>query len=425
VSGIDETNKKGKIPMRSDDEITREIMEASIGGLGLAAAKAAGKGAVAAGKVGANAIGATRAGGRLKGAAMATNVLTKLKRDWGTYVGAQNGVSFKSFVPSENDLLNFVNDYYGYDGKPVLATAMTSLGLTSSGQQAAAPAAEPAQAPQAAPQAAPAAGAAPKAMPAAQAAPAAPQQAQQPQAQAQAAAAPQAAPAAAQPAAPADNVIKREKPFYKHNSSFIDFDDPDLADPTTNPWSSKRARDEAKNGNDNPAMAGQRKPPKKSRRNESIEPTDLSFSEIIAEAETASVNSQAVRSKQASKAMADEFLKGLARQIASKPVEYRAFMSGQKTELAQAGSEAHAYTAGPKSWTNPKPNATDAIHIDRKAINAILTGQLHIHPQRMEEIKQEVKGLNPEQTFEKLRQVVKQDEALKIVAALLKTLETP
>ena len=435
--------------MRSDDEITSEILEASLSGLGLAAAQGLGKGLAAGAKAAAGAVGAIPAVSKAKGRVAAINAYTKLDKDWKRYLGTQKGAQPVHDDPVDQaayDLSNFFLTAYGVDVRGPLQTVTQQIGLapvTSGGSHAAPAAAGAAPAAPATPNAQPnGAPAAPAADKPSQAQPAQPAQAQAQPSQDQAARQKRAQEIAnaalakypngvPDPAAGGEkdadgNVVNRERPFYRHNSNTIDFDDPHLQPGQGDIRSNRQQRDDERLGRETNEPQRRTKPAKK-KRTESLEPTSLTFSQIVAEADTAARKTVEVSDRKGAAAeLSKEMLKAMARQIAASPAVYKGFMADKglngTSDKVGARTDASAASQG-AAWNSPVPNRTTPKAIDRAAVNTILTRHLELNPERIEEIEREVRGLNPHDTVKKLRQVMTQDEALSFVAALLKTVE--
>jgi hypothetical protein len=214
--------------------------------------------------------------------------------------------------------------------------------------------------------------------------------------------------------------VQREKPFYRHNSNAINFDDPFLQPGQGDIRSNRQQRDDERLGREAPEAkpARRAKPPKK-KRTESVDLDLPSFSAILAEADTQTTKTQSLPDAvKQQKLVANEFFKTLARYIASNKALYTNFMKYNRiTDASDTPGQ------GNQTWIDQRPNRTTPTQIDRNHVNDVLVKDLEMPKARIEEIRREIVGMSPEQAFEKLRQVVKQDEALKIVAALLKTTE--
>lgn len=440
-----------------------EIMEAGLGGIlgaaGYAGARALGKGVAA----GAKALGQQAKVGRVTGLVRAGRALTKIEDDWAHYASANR---HDRKAPTQQELMNFARVYYGFDAEDLYRQAANGVGAGSSiadtsAHQPQAPAQKPAaqaqkpQAPQAETKPAeenPAAGRAKKADPAPAQQPEAPaqQQAQQPQAAASAPAAPETpagpetpeqarakAPSIGKPgrkyvdakgnpvdpenviAAPrldANGALNRDpsQSTYKHNSKGIDFDDPDLQ-PNVNPIrSSKQSRDDER----------LRKP-----RQESLEFPMGSFSDILAEraiqeADTQSVKSQTVPNRPQSAAIAQKFFKLLASTAASSPRMFKAFMNDEN-HVGERGTQTINYKREP----TPKEPLSQGItpthtgttrKIDKDKLNAELEKGYGIAPAKLAELKQQAEHMDEEELLKYLRTALSQDDALRIVAGLLK-----
>jgi hypothetical protein len=471
------------------DAIVTEIMEAgllgALGGAAYAGGKALAKGAVAAGKAGAkaalNATGNAGALSRLKGGVQAGRALTKIQDDWNHYAGA-HGLTTKT--ATEADLMAFAHAAYGIDATPAMEKAKASVGLNA--QPAASNSAQPQQTAQPQQQAQPQ-GAAEQPQGAAEQPQAAPQGQQQaapeqpqPQAQAQPQAAPEANPAAgrakkadasapqAEPAKAAGPEVvgkpgKRyvradgspvdpndvvatppdgkdgERP-YKHDSSRINFDDPEFQKPLR---SSGQQRDDQRQGGG------------KKRRNESLELPFGTFSEILAERETSAVNSQAVPNAQQNAALANAFFKVLAATAASTPRMFRAFMNNEHNDdpwgadkrpnfkstvrgdtgtARPSGNQGSANqgsanqgagqqgNAGKQKPAAPPNNSTGSM-IDKNYLNHMLETEFEISPKVLSGLKAAGQKLEPEQLVQFLNAHLSPEDAKKFIAAVLLTVK--
>jgi hypothetical protein len=330
--------------MRKDEDIVNEIMEAGYGYgressvLGTAAhfgAKIAAKGLYKGVKAGVNAY-QNSAGVQMQNQTKLRNaVYHKLNTDfahWQARVAGSTGVE-----PTEDNLLTFAREVYGFDASKVLSTIRTDQKI-----QKAAPA--------------PAAGGTKGA----------------PKAAAPKAAAPKAA---AKPANP--NVVQHDKegkPFYKHNSKGINFDDPTLNDPTTSPITTNQQRNQQRFPEKKPAA------PAKKTRKESVDLLSMSFSQIVTEAEAKFDDTQM-----------HAFFDGLARTVLGNPQAAQNFLqTGQLSvapEAAQAapaaaGAAKAAPAAAPAANPTKAAPAAPAGGVDGKALkaelNKIITSQMGV-----------------------------------------------
>jgi ribosomal protein L12E/L44/L45/RPP1/RPP2 len=266
--------------VKTDEELVNEIMEAGYGHskpslLGTAAhygAKMAAKGIYKGVKAAKNAYDSHPNVQMANQAELRQNVYRKLNQDfahWEQRISGSTGVE-----PTEANLLAFAKEVYGFDATSVLSTIRTAPKTATT------------------PKAAPAA---PGKAPAAQAGEIAP------------------APA---PAAKNPRVVQQDKdgkPFYKHDSRGINFDDPTLNDPTNSPITTNQQRNQQRFP-EKPQQSKKGKPHKK----ESID-LSKSFSQIVKEADAAAVKAQAAETDKLNTEQTHAFFDGMARLVLGNP----------------------------------------------------------------------------------------------------------
>lgn len=330
--------------MKTDDELVKEIMEAGYGyekpsALGTAAhfgAKMLGKAAYKGVKAGIDAY-QNSAGVQMKNQGkLRQAVLNKLNTDFAHWSMRTTG----SQAPrTEQNLLAFMNDLYGYNASADLSAAKTSIAATTGA------------APQSAPETPPAAETPPEDTPAA--APSTGRK-RKPAPKKKAAPTPEPAPAPE----PAPTPRPRDfttinpatgKPVYRHNSNGIDFDDPTLQEPI-----------------------GPKKDRKTAAKKESID-LSKSFSEILAE-----------RASTGTAQIANAFFDMVARKVLGTPQAAQAFLQGNQIGGAETAPAAAGDKNGaaPKDKTRAAPKSAAPAAPDNAAmkaeLNQIITSKLGV-----------------------------------------------